>query len=109
MKPVKVKKEKEDILSITWDDLAVTEYSLKKLRDECPCAGCQGETILFKTYEPVKTGIDLPGKYELKSITPIGNYALQLVWGDGHDTGIYSWEYLRTLGNGCNCGHNCKD
>ncbi len=33
----------------------------------------------------------------LESVEVIGNYALQLVWGDGHKFGIYTWEYLRQL------------
>jgi DUF971 family protein len=38
-----------------------------------------------------------PGKYDLKSIAPVGSYAIQLSWGDGHATGLYSWDYLRQL------------
>jgi DUF971 family protein len=38
-----------------------------------------------------------PGMNELASITPVGNYGVQVAWKDGHDTGIYTWEMLRTL------------
>jgi DUF971 family protein len=34
----------------------------------------------------------------IKEIVPVGNYAIQIVYDDGHDTGIYSWEYLYELG-----------
>ncbi|HEY9186823.1 MAG TPA: DUF971 domain-containing protein [Ignavibacteria bacterium] len=97
MKPIKIRKESENIILIIWDSGKETRFTLKQLRDECPCATCKGETILFKTYTPNKSDIELPGKYELKSIVPIGNYAIQLIWGDGHDTGLYSWEYLLSL------------
>ena len=107
MKPVKIKRESESIITITWDDTLISKYTLETLRDQCPCAGCQGETILFKTYEPLKQ-IDLPGKYELKSIIPVGNYAVQIIWGDGHDSGIYSWEYLRKLSSSHDCHNHCN-
>jgi len=38
-----------------------------------------------------------PGMNELRALTPIGNYAIQATWGDGHDTGLYTWDQLRTL------------
>ena len=41
-----------------------------------------------------------PGQYELQGIEPVGSYALQLVWGDGHRTGIYTYDYLRQI---CEC------
>ena len=41
-----------------------------------------------------------PGEYELNSIQTVGNYALQLIWGDGHQTGIYTFDYLREI---CEC------
>lgn len=38
-----------------------------------------------------------PGMNELVSLNPIGNYGVQATWGDGHDTGIYTWEMIRTI------------
>ncbi len=86
-------------LSIKWDDGHNTVISLKTLRDQCPCAGCRGETVLLKTYEPAKQP-DLPGKYTLAGIQQVGHYAVQISWKDGHSTGIYTWEILRDL---CEC------
>jgi DUF971 family protein len=106
MKPVKINKTKDNILLIIWDDEHESKYPLQFLRDFCPCATCQGETVLFKTYKPEKMKFDLPGKYELKNIQTVGNYAIQLIWNDGHDTGIYSWEYLRKI---CQCDNCNKD
>ncbi len=70
------------------------------LRDSCPCAGCKGETVLFKTYVPPEADTTTPGRYKLNGATPVGNYALKLTWGDGHDMGMYTWEQLRSL---CEC------
>ncbi len=97
MKPKQIKIVDKDKLLLTWDDENTTFISLKYLRDECPCAGCKGETILFKTYRPPKPTIFSPEMYKIKSIEVIGDYAIQIGWKDGHNTGIYSWEYLKTL------------
>ena len=72
------------------------EFTIQQLRDECPCAECKGETILMHQFLPVLKP-KLPGHYDVKSIVPVGSYAVQITWGDGHATGLYSWEYLRTL------------
>ena len=94
-KQLKIKESKS--LLIIWEDGSQSEISLKYLRDECPCANCKGETILFKTIRPVRVKFDTPGKYEIKNIEVVGGYAAKISWKDGHDTGIYSWEYLKTL------------
>ncbi|MFA6540786.1 MAG: DUF971 domain-containing protein [Bacteroidota bacterium] len=96
MKPLSIKKTDPDTITITWDDGSVTPLPITLLRDECPCAGCKGETILMHQILPVIQP-KLPGHYDLASITPVGSYAVQCSWGDGHNTGLYSWEYLRTL------------
>jgi DUF971 family protein len=86
-------------LSIKWDDGHTSVIPLRKLRDSCPCAGCQGETVLLKTYKP-EPQQHLPGRYKLKDIQQVGHYAIQISWADGHNTGIYTWEILRNL---CEC------
>jgi len=104
MQPVSIKKTSPTELTITWKDGHVSPYTLELLRDSCPCAGCKGETVLMREYQPPPPDRSTPGRYDLKSIQQVGSYAIQLVWGDGHNTGIYSWEYLREL---CRCGE-CK-
>lgn len=96
MRPTSIKQTDKETITITWDDGVVTPFTIQQLRDECPCAGCKGETILMHQILPVLQP-KLPGHYELKSITPVGSYAIQIMWGDGHGTGLYSWEYLRNL------------
>lgn len=97
MRPKQIKIVNKDKLSLTWNDDTTTVFSLKYLRDECPCAGCKGETILFKTFRPPKPTLLSPEMYTIKSIDVVGEYAIQIGWKDGHNTGIYSWEYLKTL------------
>src|SRR5690606_20496935 len=87
---------KEKLL-LKWEDDSESRISLKYLRDECPCASCKGETVLLKTYRPPKPQSDHPDRYKIKSIEVVGGYAIQITWKDGHNTGIYSWEYLKQL------------
>jgi len=100
LNPVQIKLVKKDKLFIRWDDESESVISLKYLRDECPCASCKGETILLKTYRPPTPTIAKPGMYEIRNIETVGEYAIQITWKDGHNTGIYSWDYLKELEKG---------
>ena len=102
MKPKQIKIIDKHKLSLCWNDDTLSIISLKYLRDECPCATCKGETILFKTFRPPKPTMLSPEMYKIKSIDVVGEYAIQIGWKDGHNTGIYSWEYLKTLESGEN-------
>jgi len=82
-------------LLIKWSDGKECLYPLEHLRRSCPCASCRSMVEEFQ-----EKGIPFllnSHQVELKSVVPVGSYALQLVWGDGHDTGIYSYEYLHQL------------
>jgi DUF971 family protein len=110
MNPVQIKIVDKENLFIKWHDESESSISLKYLRDECPCAGCKGETVLLKTFRPPSPPIALPGMYEIKNIETVGDYAIQITWKDGHNTGIYSWDYLMDLekGQGENKDQNYK-
>lgn len=97
MKPKQIKIHNKERLLINWDNEKETNISLKYLRDECPCANCKCETILLKTFRPPKLNISTPEMYVIQKIEPVGSYAIQISWKDGHNTGIYSWEYLQKL------------
>ncbi len=73
------------------------DITAKELKDNCPCASCKGEEVLLHKYEPVNKHPVSEEGYMLDKAEPVGTYALKLIWKDGHDTGIYSWEYLRKL------------
>lgn len=100
MKPKQIKIIDKAKLSVLWNDDTTTIISLKYLRDQCPCASCKGETILFKTFRPPQPTMFSPDMYKVKSIEVVGGYAIQIIWKDGHNTGIYSWDYLKTLETG---------
>jgi DUF971 family protein len=104
MTPKQIKISEKTKLFVKWDNDSESNIGLKYLRDECPCANCKGETILFKTYKPEKKAVEYPEMYKIKNIEVVGGYAIQITWKDGHDTGIYSWDYLLKLADNQNNG-----
>jgi len=80
-------------LRIQWRDGVSTEYEPRFLRLRCPCAGCVDEMSGVRTLHPGNVAEDIYPE----SIHYIGRYALQFVWSDGHNTGLYPFEYLRRL------------
>jgi DUF971 family protein len=84
-------------LAIRWDDGREDFIPLENLRRACPCAACKGEVdILGNVYKGSEKPF-APNAFELVKITGVGGYGIQPVWADGHNTGIYSFEYLRRV------------
>jgi DUF971 family protein len=84
-------------LAIKWSDGAECFIALDELRRHCPCAGCKGETdVMGNVYKTAATELGA-NAFRLVRIQRVGGYAIQPVWGDGHATGLYSFEYLRGL------------
>jgi DUF971 family protein len=77
------------VMEITWADGHKSSLSHEMLRGYCPCAHCQGHGGTLK-FVP-------GGNLEIRDIEQVGNYALKFVWGDRHDSGIYTFRYLRSL------------
>ncbi|MCB9507220.1 MAG: DUF971 domain-containing protein [Myxococcales bacterium] len=80
-------------LDITWSDDTTTRFALAYLRGWCPCAHCQGHFVLEKRFI---TGVSTT----LVDVEPVGSYAMRPRWSDGHDSGIYAFNYLRELAAG---------
>jgi len=92
-------------LKIDWADGHRSEYTVAYLRDECPCASCTGahgtvpqksaysaaQPSPFKMYAPV---------LKMSTVEEVGHYAIRILWSDGHNTGIYSFDHLRKI---CAC------
>lgn len=82
----------DNILYCTWEDGQVEGLRWDILRSACPCVVCKGD------HKPVDNLN--PTLYEdivLIDSAYIGKYGLRFLWSDGHDTGIYSYSYLRKL------------
>ena len=100
MIPKTIKLKDKSSLEIIWEDETISTIALKYLRDECPCATCKGETVLLKTYRPPANKMITPEMFLIKNIEIVGEYAIQITWKDGHNTGIYTYEYLMELDKG---------
>ena len=95
--PTQIKKTKDNTLLIQWNDNETSEIILQKLRDDCPCANCKGESVMFESYIPIKSPFKAKGFYEIEKIEQVGNYAVQIIWKDGHSAGIYTWDVLHKI------------
>jgi DUF971 family protein len=95
VEPREIKQEGDAALSITWADDCVCRYTAAELRRACPCAQCVNEWTGQRMLKPEAVSDDLT----IANISVVGRYALNFIWSDGHDTGIYSFRYLRDLGD----------
>ncbi|MFQ5730695.1 MAG: DUF971 domain-containing protein [Planctomycetaceae bacterium] len=88
-------------LTIEWSDGVVHTLPWRKLRDACPCATCRGERSAPQTENDDLLPIITPAEAQpltASEMHAIGNYAYGIHFSDGHATGIYSLELLRSLG-----------
>ncbi|MGE5234935.1 MAG: DUF971 domain-containing protein [Acidobacteriota bacterium] len=85
---------------VVWQDGHESYFPGEALRKACTCAGCKGEQHLFgratlPTLKAMSSEAFVP-----VAVQQIGNYGLKVVWGDGHDHGIYHLDQLRAA---CPC------
>lgn len=92
--------EEERQFRFRWADGHESAYSFEYLRNNCPCAVCVDEW----SGKRKSLTLLLPGNFRPLSVNPVGRYAVQMNWSDGHSTGIYSFARLREL---CPCAA-CK-
>lgn len=96
MRPIDIQQIGEE-LAIKWDDGSESFVRLEKLRRDCPCAGCKGEIdIMGNVYKNPSKPLP-PAAVQLRRISNVGGYAVQPVWGDGHSTGLFAYDYLKRV------------
>ena len=88
--PTSIELERSRQLRVDFEDGIEIAVSVDLLRSSCPCADCRG----------VRERGDRPGRADPVALEAElhGSYGLSIAWDDGHRTGIYSWDLLRTLG-----------
>jgi DUF971 family protein len=118
--PVRVKRLGDEngrgiALEIEWSSGETLQLPAKSIRERCPCATCsekRGSQTHANPLGSPRTGRSLLQVVEstvdealdLKSLWSVGNYALGIRWGDGHDSGIYSHGVLRDICKIANVG-----
>ena len=101
MKPKGVKKIGNKEVKILWENGHESIYAFRLLRQNCQCAMCVDERSGKLILDRGSVAEDMEGlKVDL-----VGNYALGITFGDGHSTGIFTFDHLRKL---CSCGE-CKE
>ena len=97
VKPRALRRE-GDGLRIEWADGVTTVVAWTHLRANCPCAACLEDRAKppdpFRVLSAKEVAAGAPAPV---SMTPVGHYAYQIAWNDGHATGIYTLEALRQL------------
>lgn len=84
-------------LAIKWSDQTESFITFEWLRRHCPCAGCQGEKdIMGNVYKNAPKPL-AANAFELQSLNKVGGYALRPQWSDGHNTGLFSYDYLQRV------------
>ncbi len=101
-RPKQLEQFPNDEIGIVWQDGHESYYGGHYLLCACACASCVEETSGRKLLDD--RGV--PGDVRAREIHAIGNYAISILWSDGHDTGIYSFEQLRKLCPCCRSGES---
>ncbi len=94
MTPTEIKLRRSSrVLTLSWEDGATFDLPFEYLRVHSPSAEVRGHGPGQETLQTGKQDV------VVTAIEPVGHYAVKLVFDDGHDTGLYSWSYLRELGD----------
>lgn len=94
--PTEIRQLDPKTLGLLWTDGHESRYTVRKLRLECRCANCIDEWTRERILKDSDVAMDIKPKH----IESVGRYAFKITWSDGHDTGFYTFDQLRTL---CEC------
>ncbi|MEZ6123432.1 MAG: DUF971 domain-containing protein [Planctomycetaceae bacterium] len=92
--PQNIRVHREDrILELVWSETKTSRLPFRSIRQDCRCAACvdefSGRQILNRDAVPETIAAD--------EVSLTGNYALKIRWSDGHDSGLFTWDHLRSL------------
>ena len=93
IEPTQITEKNEREISIKWSDDAETSLFAAQLRRACPCASCVNEWTGEKLLKDDNIADDLT----FSDMNVVGRYALNFRFSDGHDTGIFTFKYLRQM------------
>lgn len=92
--PTSIRAHREQrVLELQWPTGPAARLPFRFLRGRCPCAGCVDENTGIRQVDVE----DVPEEVAPQNLAFSGNYALKIQWSDGHDTGLYTFDWLRKL------------
>lgn len=106
VQPTRLELTDDNRLRIAWSDGQVRDYTFRELRDKCPCATCREKRNAPPpppALLPIISEADMR-PLRITAMKPVGNYAYSIDFSDGHNTGIYTLESLRELGEDVSAG-----
>lgn len=95
LRPLEIGRANQHDLKVVWPDGRTDVLPAFDLRADCWCALCVNENTGARVLDPAR----LPKEVHPLAVKPIGNYAIQIEWSDGHNTGLYTYQHLRELGD----------
>jgi ATP-binding protein involved in chromosome partitioning len=100
--PVHLEKTDDRCLIIRWDDELEQKISFRKLRESCRCASCNDQREKSSQPQPPSSSLPILSAAEARPLDivkmhPVGNYAYSIHFSDDHNTGIFTFEMLRSL------------
>lgn len=101
--PTSITRDGPSIIVIHWSDDFVCRFTASELRKRCPCATCREKHTPAASTQARPLSLPVLSKAEaqplsIEGMRPVGNYAYNIAFSDGHDSGIFTFEYLRALG-----------
>jgi DUF971 family protein len=93
IQPVQIIEESDSEITITWSDDSESHYTAAHLRRSCPCAGCVNEWTGEKMLKPEDVSDDIT----IDRTALVGRYAVNFQFSDGHETGLFSFNYLKSI------------
>jgi DUF971 family protein len=98
MIPKSIEQISDQAIAIKWDDGSESVFFAEKMRGTCPCATCKEENENRPKANPFKILKANPNDVVFRSWEMVGRYAVRFSFSDGHDAGIYTFEYLKEIG-----------
>lgn len=107
--PTSIERTENNGLQIAWSDGEIRAYQAAELRDKCPCATCRekrsakpepkaGGMIELNVLSPAEAETISQGGVKVAGMNPVGSYAYNIEFSDGHNTGLFTFDLLRSLG-----------
>lgn len=101
--PLSITREGKNQILIHWSDDSDSRYTADLLRQRCPCATCREKKSAADAGPTATKGLPVLSMAEaqplrIEGMRPVGNYAYNIAFSDGHDSGIFTFDYLRELG-----------